>query len=119
MKLNIKLTEKQEELLKNIIGPFVKELSTRNKIVINNISSYKGNTSSLKVISENNDMCKINGIDEKSATYLQEKVDNKNTPEISQGKIDERGVGNILGFILSMIVFGLIILGMMTSNIWN
>ena len=62
-------------------------------------------------------MCKINGLDNTNATYLSELVEKKMEQSINQAKIDERGVGNILGFILSIILFATIIMLMLfTSN---
>lgn len=111
-----KLILTKEEIIEKVIKTFLKELLKNRKILINNISSYKENTSSLKIISEDNNMCKINGLDNTNATYLSELVEKKMEQSINQAKIDERGVGNALGFILSIVLFATIIMLMIFTN---
>ena len=78
---------------------------------------YKEETSSLKIISETNDMCNIHGIDEDNATKLSEMA-KKTSPTISmtQGQMDERGVGNVISFILSLLILGTVIVGLLIPN---
>lgn len=106
-------------VMNELIEPFIKHFADENKIVINNVSPYKEETSSLKIISETNDMCNIHGIDENSTTRLSEmvsqtEIDTK--PSISQEKIDERGVGNVVAFMLSILILGIVIIGLLIPN---
>lgn len=107
------------QVMNELIEPFLNHFVNTNKIVINNISSYKEQTTSLKVISEFNDMCNIHGIDEKNATRLSEKakqIGMSNMSDISQEKMDQRGVGNVLAFIISILILATIIVGLLIPN---
>ncbi len=104
------------QVMNELIEPFLNHFVNANKIVINNISSYKEQTTSLKVISEFNDMCNIHGIDEKNATRLSEKakqIGMSNMSNISQEKMDQRGVGNVLAFIISILILATVIVGLL------
>lgn len=105
------------EVLKDLIEPFINHFADVNKIIINNVTPYKEETSSLKIISETNDMCNIHGIDEDNATKLSEMA-KKTSPTISmtQGQMDERGVGNVISFILSLLILGTVIVGLLIPN---
>lgn len=106
-------------VMNELIEPFLKHFANLNKIVINNVSPYKDETSSLKIISETNDMCNIHGIDENSATRLSEmvrQIGTDNTLGLSQEKIDERGVGNVVAFMLSILILGTVIIGLLIPN---
>lgn len=108
-----------EEVTKEILEPFLKSFAEANKIVINNISSYKEDTTSLKIISESNDMCNIHGIDEARATKLSEMVSKKEQSidsSLAQQKIDNRGVGNVFAFVISLLILGVVILGLLIPN---
>ena len=109
--------DQMNEVLKDLIEPFINHFAEENKIIINNVTPYKEQTSSLKMISEANDMCNIHGIDEDNATRLSEMV-KKASPTISitQGQIDEKGVGNIVSFIRSRIILGTVIIGLLIPN---
>lgn len=105
-----------DQVLTDLLEPFLKDFSTNHKIVINSIQPDKNNTSNLKVISEQNDMCNIRGLKETITTRLSEKVrqkENNKTARTSQEKSDQKGVGNTLGFIISLLIVGTIILGLM------
>lgn len=106
-------------VITELVEPFLKHFADINKIVINNISPYKEETSSLKIISETNDMCNIHGMDEKTTTRLSEMVRQTakdTTIGMSQEKMDERGVGNIFAFIISFLVLGTVIIGLLIPN---
>lgn len=108
-----------ELVLTDLLEPFLKNFSTNHKIVINSIQPAKNNTSNLKVISEQNDMCNIIGLKESITTRLSEKIrqkENNKTARTSQAKSDQKGVGNTLGFIISLLVVGTVILGLMFIN---
>ena len=64
-------------------------------------------------------MCNIHGLQEKETTRISEAVGQtaSNKPSgISQEKIDQRGTGNALAFIFSILILGTIILGMLAPN---
>lgn len=103
----------------DIIEPFLKEFITKNKIVINNVLPDKQNTSDLKVISEHNDMCNIQGMDEKEINRLSELIEQKSRPINNQQQMNELGLGNIVAFIISILIVGTIILGMLIPNFWK
>ena len=108
-----------EEVIEEILEPFLKKFANDNKIVINNISSYKEDTTSLKIISESNDMCNIYGIDEIIATKLSElvnKLEQSADISLEQQKIDNRGVGNVFAFVISILVLGVVMLGLLIPN---
>lgn len=106
-------------VIKELLEPFLKQFTKENKIVINQISPYKEEKVSLKIISEHNDMCNIHGLQEKETTRISELVAQSTTHKVtntSQDKIDQRGVGNALAFIFSILILGAIILGMLVPN---
>ncbi len=107
-----------KDAIENLIEPFLKTFANTNKIVINNISSYREDTSCLKVISEFNDMCNIQGIDENSATRLSEMIEKigTNSGNVIQERLDNQGVGNVVAFALSILILGIAILGMLIPN---
>lgn len=108
-----------KEVLTQIIEPFVKDFASKNNIVINTLSPGKENTNTLKIISEKNDMCNITGLDDELATKLLDLVDNtkRKTPIVNnQQKIDEKGVGNVFAFLISLLVVGIILLSMLVPN---
>lgn len=116
--LEKRLNNKQDAI-ENILEPLITHFINNNKIIINNIASYKENTSSLKIISEENDMCNIQGIDEKLATRLSEMVEKSEKKFMTVQKeqqIDNKGVGNVLAFILSLFVLGIVILSFLLPN---
>lgn len=108
-----------EEVIKEILEPFLKKFAADNKIVINNISAYKEDTTSLKIISESNDMCNIHGIDEKAATTLSEvvsKLEQSTDISVDQQKIDNRGVGNVFAFVISLLILSVVMLALLIPN---
>lgn len=108
-----------DKVVSMVIEPLIQHFVTTNKIIINNISPNQGNTSDLKIISENNDMINIIGLDENEITRLSEMTDHMSKKEsdiLPQQKIDEKGVGNIFGFIISILVIGVILFGILLSN---
>lgn len=106
-----------EKTKKELIEPFLKYFSDNNKIVINNISPSLGETSNLKIISESNDMCEIHGMLDEDITRMSELVSHTEKEAASQqAKIDERGVGNTLAFVFSVLILGAIILAMLFPN---
>ena len=50
-----------ELVIQELLEPFLNQFTKDNKIVINQISPYKEEKVSLKIISEHNDMCNIHG----------------------------------------------------------
>lgn len=108
-----------KEVLTQIIEPFIQVFASKNNIVINSLSPGKENTTTLKIISEKNDMCNITGLDDETATKLLDLVDNikRKAPIVNnQQKIDEKGVGNVFDFLISLLVVGLILLSMLVPN---
>lgn len=108
-----------ELVIQELLEPFLNQFTKDNKIVINQISPYKEEKVSLKIISEHNDMCNIHGLQEKETTRISEAIGQtaSNKPSaISQEKIDQRGTGNALAFIFSILILGAIILGMLAPN---
>lgn len=107
------------EVINDMLTPFLENFAQEDNIVINNITPYKEDTSNLKIISESNDMCNIHGLDEELATKLSEMVGKikTNTNHTTQQQIDNRGVGNALAFIISLLILGMVILGLLVPNL--
>ena len=106
-------------VIKEILEPFLKNFATQNEIIINTISPSKEDKSNLKVISENNDMINIFELEDEQITKLSEIVgqEKKNKQGIHpQQQMDEKGVGNIFAFIISLLVIGVILFGMLLPN---
>lgn len=114
----------EKDFTKELLEPILEIYAQQNKIVINTVTPEKGERSILKVISETNDMFVVTGLDFSEATHLLELVKtiqaekNKETSSASnyQQKIDERGVGNVVGMILSLALIGLVLIGLILSN---
>ncbi len=118
---NKKFSDK-DAVREKIIEPFLKEFANQNEIIINTISPSREDKSNLKVISENNDMINIIELEEQQVTKLSEMVDQekKNRQRINnQQQMDERGIGNIFAFIISILVVGVILLGMLLPTFTN
>lgn len=115
---------KEKDFIKELLEPILKIYSQQNKIVINTVTPEKEERSVLKVISETNDMFVVTGLDLGEATRLLELVkiiqSEKNKETSSdfnyQQKIDERGVGNVVGMLLSLTMIGLVLLSLILSN---
>ena len=106
-------------VIKEILEPFLKNFAIQNEIIINTISPSQEDKSNLKVISENNDMINIFELEDEQITKLSEIVDQekKNKQEIHpQQQMDEKGVGNIFAFIISLLVIGVILFGMLLPS---
>lgn len=106
-------------VIKELLEPFLKKFTVENKIVINQISPYKEEKVSLKIISEHNDMCNIHGLQEEEATRISEAIGQSTihtTNGISQEKIDQKGFGNAMAFVFSILLLGAIILGMLVPS---
>ena len=64
-------------------------------------------------------MCNITGLDDETVTKLLDLVDNikRKAPIVNnQQKIDEKGIGNVFAFLISLLVVGLILLSMLVPN---
>lgn len=106
---------KIEKVIDRIIKPFLSVFNKKNKIIIHTITPTHGTKSNLKLITENNDMCNIKNLEDKTIIELSEKIDQDKE---SEQKIDEHGVGNVLAFILSLIIVGIILLNAV-SILWK
>lgn len=117
--LDNKTFSKPDEVLIEILEPFLKAFANQNNIVINNITPNKGNKSNLKIISEYNDMCNIINLNETDIIKLSELVEQekKYHPKLpSNLNNNEKGLGNVIAFIISLIIVGIIILGMLVPD---
>lgn len=109
-----------DKVISMIIEPLIQQFIKTNKIMINNILPNQKNTSDLKIISEDNDMINIIGLDENEIIRLSEMVNHMSKKEnetLPQQKIDEKGVGNVLAFIISILVIGVILFGMLLPRV--
>lgn len=117
--LDDKTFSNPKEVLLEIIEPFLKEFANQNEIVINQILPKSNNRSDLKIISNNNDMCNIVDLEEEKVTKLSELVDHekKNQSQTTfSNENNEQGSGNIVAFIVSLIIVGILILGILVFN---
>ena len=117
--LDKKTFSKPKEVLIDIIEPFIKSFANQNDIMINNITPNKGNNSNLKIISEFNDMCDIINLNETDIIKMselveQEKKNQQNRP--TDLNKNEKGLGNVIAFMISLIIVGIIILGMLVPD---
>ena len=64
-------------------------------------------------------MCNIQGMDEKEINRLSELIEQKSRPINNQQQMNELGLGNIVAFIISILIVGTIILGMLIPNFWK
>lgn len=106
-------------VIKEILEPFLKNFAIQNEIIINTISPSQEDKSNLKVISENNDMINIFELEDEQVTKFSEIVDQekKNKQGLHpQQQMDEKGVGNIFAFIISLLVIGVILFGMLLPS---
>lgn len=65
-------------------------------------------------------MINIIGLDENEIIRLSEMVNHMSKKEnetLPQQKIDEKGVGNVLAFIISILVIGIILFGMLLPSV--
>ena len=65
-------------------------------------------------------MINIIGLDENEIIRLSEMVNHMSKKEnetLPQQKIDEKGVGNVLAFIISILVIGVILFGMLLPSV--
>lgn len=117
--LDDKTFSNPKEVLLEIIEPFLKEFANQNEIVINQILPKSNNHSDLKIISNNNDMCNIIDLEEEKVTKLSELVDhekkNQSQTTLNQEN-NEHGAGNVVAFIISLIIVGILILGMLVPD---
>ena len=117
--LDKKTFSKPEEVLIEILEPFLKAFANHNDIIINSITPNKEDKSNLKVISDCNDMCNIMNLDETDIVKLSEIVgqEKKNKKPVSSNlNNSENGVGNVVAFIISLIIVGVIIIGMLVPD---
>lgn len=117
--LDGKTFSKPKEVLIEIIEPFLKSFANQNDIVINTITPNKGNNSNLKIISEFNDMCNIINLNEKEIIKMSELVEKEKKNQQDRPtdlNKNEKGIGNVIAFIISLIVVGIIILGMLVPD---
>lgn len=114
----------ENDIINELLEPVLKIYAQQNKIIINTVTPEKGELSVLKIISETNDMFVVTGLHLGEATRLLELVKtiqtekNNKTSSASnyQQKLDERGVGNVVGMLLSITFIGLVVLSLILSN---